>query len=106
MTVKVVNIRYDSCDFRCDRSTPLGNPFYMLSEFQRDEVCDRFHDYFHENLNPDNAPPAFLTYLDQIMKAACESDIRLGCWCAPKRCHCQTIADYINSQEETYCNQK
>jgi hypothetical protein len=67
----------------------------MDGESERDKACDQYEQYFAQNLNPDYAPPGFLEYLDQICQAAEKGDITLGCWCAPKRCHCDTIKDYV-----------
>jgi hypothetical protein len=105
MTVKIVNLRYHkSPDFICDRTSPLGNPFRMRDQSmqERNRVCDEYYDYFHTNLNPDLAPVGFLEQLDQILRAATFSDISLGCWCVPKRCHCQTIKNYIDAELKNY----
>jgi hypothetical protein len=57
MSVSVINLRQNRpCDFKCDRSTPLGNPFWMVDEEDRDIVCDNYDKLFWENLNPDVAP--------------------------------------------------
>lgn len=106
MTVTVVNIRHQLADFRCDRLSPLGNPYYMPDESKRDEVCDRYYDYFHKSLNPDHAVKGFLEYLDKILKAASKRDITIGCWCAPKRCHCDTIKEYVESEVSNYAEQE
>ena len=37
-------------DFRVDRTSPVGNPFYMRDESMRDEVCDRYKNYFYGQL--------------------------------------------------------
>lgn len=105
MAVKIVNLRWKKAPtFRCDRSSPVGNPFLMLdsSTEERDRVCDLYYDYFQKNLNPDDSPYGFLEYLDQILQAASERDITLGCWCAPKRCHCETIKDYVEREVINY----
>jgi len=101
MTVTVVNLKkMPKPDFRADRSTALGNPFYMNRESERELVCDQYEAYFLGNLNPDVAPVGFLSELDKILQAAKKGDITIGCWCAPKRCHCDTIKEYIDSEVE------
>ena len=96
MIIKVVNLRKGKSDFKCDRTTALGNPFVLYSEKDRNKVCDEYEIYFQRNMNPDEAPPGFLEYLDEILQAAKKKDITLGCWCAPKRCHCDTIKKYLD----------
>lgn len=101
MSVKIVNMRWSKHPmFRCDRTSPLGNPFRMRdkSQAERNRVCDKYYNYFHENLNPDKAPPGFLEQLDEILQAAEKGDVTIGCWCVPDRCHCQTIKNYVDQQ--------
>ncbi len=95
MTITVVNLRKQEADFKCDRPSPLGNPFYMRSEHERHTVCNQYETLFQKYLNPDLAPVGWLEYLDKILQAAKEKNITLGCWCAPKRCHCDTIKTYL-----------
>ena len=100
MTVTVVNVKDGGhIDFMCDRSTALGNPFHMRygTDEDRDVVCEKYNDYFRRCLNPDYAPAGLLEYLDKICREAAKRDITLGCHCAPKRCHCDTIKKYIDS---------
>lgn len=101
MSVRIVNMRWEKHPtFRCDRVSPLGNPFKLrdASEKERHRICNEYDRYFNENLNPDVAPGRFLEYLDQIIQAASKRDITIGCWCAPRRCHCQTIKDYVERE--------
>jgi uncharacterized secreted protein with C-terminal beta-propeller domain len=64
------------------RPSKWGNPFAMVSESCRDAVCDRYDRYLATRL---------------INGAITEQDFRefdgknLLCWCAPKRCHGDTI---------------
>lgn len=94
--IYLVNMhRVKHVDFKCDRTTPLGNPFNTGDPSLRDEVCDKYHAYFYQCLNPDLAPPGFLEQLDEMQKAHKERDITIGCWCKPLRCHCETVRDWI-----------
>lgn len=95
--IKIVNLRFEKADFRCDRSSPLGNPFPMGHEANRDKVCDQYEKYFYKSLNPDISPRGFLEHLDMILTAANHGPISIGCWCAPKRCHCDTIKTWLES---------
>lgn len=95
MTIRIVNLRTykpipDEILFKVDRSTKLGNPFYMHNESERDEVCDKYEKWFWENYNE-----PFYDYLSEIAYAACTKDIALGCWCYPKRCHAETIKAHL-----------
>lgn len=72
----------------------LGNPFVMKSERQRDEVCDQFHTYFHKCLLKDDK---YVDILRDIYRLLKHQRVSLQCFCKPKRCHCDTIADFVNS---------
>ena len=75
---------------RVDRmNTILGNKFYMKHEAMRDIVCDRYEDWLKEQIKNNN--PEVVNELDRIVKIARETDIALGCWCYPKRCHASSV---------------
>ena len=102
MSIQVINLRHWSgpVDFKCDRTTVLGNPYKMRADRpdDREAVIEMYYAHFHENLNPDVAPPGFLEYLDEILQAAKVRDITLGCWCAPQACHCDVIKEYVETE--------
>lgn len=74
----------------------LGNPFAAnVTHSNRDEVCDKFHTYFHSNI-PQRAK--------ELVEIARTTDVELACFCqspkdvVKKRCHCETIKQYIEEQ--------
>lgn len=102
--------------FAIDRTSPVGNPFFMKTEAERNKVCDEYEIYFNDivtnNLNnehyrylannyPDIADQfhgaPFMNYLALIILAAQKGDVYLGCWCTPKRCHGETIKRFVES---------
>ena len=102
-------------DVRCDRETRWGNPFIMYETKDRDKVCDLYEDYLDAITVPNNQEIVKtmlrlggLTeyqvarwmektggYLDisELFEAR-----RLGCWCIPRRCHCDTLKRVIESK--------
>ena len=69
----------------------LGNPFVMHNESMRDEVCDAYDKWLH-------SPQAgnHLRIIERILQRVNEGKVvALYCFCAPKRCHCETIRDYV-----------
>jgi len=81
---------------RVDRNTPLGNPYYMENESKRDYVCDMYEEYFKTALR-DN--PAFTAELDRLAGIYGKyGKLDLFCWCAPKRCHAETIKAYLEQK--------
>lgn len=69
---------------RVDRGTSWGNPFIMYGEYHRDEVCNRFELYaaWRLTIEPDWLKPL--------------RGKSLACWCAPKRCHVETLMRLAN----------
>jgi hypothetical protein len=88
-------------DVKVDRSSVLGNPFSMNhDERKRDTVCDLYQTYFDETLRlcpieiQDCAK--FTVELARLLNLyRVHGCLNLFCWCAPKRCHAETIRDYI-----------
>lgn len=69
-----------------DRRTKWGNPFVMRDESQRDAVCRRFEKHIQDH--PELIP-------------AIRAELRgkdLVCWCAPKRCHAETLMRIANEK--------
>ena len=69
-----------------DRGSKWGNPFVMGPDGTRDDVCDLFEKYAEWRLT---IQPNWL------------KDLRgkdLGCHCAPKRCHAETLLRLANEK--------
>ena len=77
-------------DFKVDRTSSLGNPFLMGNQYTRDDVCDYYEAWFYENNKQESK--RFL----KLVKVYKEfGKLRLFCWCAPFRCHAETIRKAI-----------
>ena len=79
----------------CGRGSPLGNPYILSDTWDRDFVCDQYEKYFDQTVNL-LKDPAMMEQLDLIKTAAEKGDVFLSCYCAPKRCHCETIKEYCD----------
>jgi len=85
---------------RCDRQTIYGNPYPIDSKHNRDSVCDSYSKYFYKKLKSNNE---FKKAVDDLILLGMKADeqgvhLNLSCWCAPERCHCETIKEYIENQ--------
>lgn len=81
-------------DFICDRRSPVGNQSVLTTESDRDKVCDEYEIHFEEMMQSQNP---FSYYIVQILNALLKyGKVRLFCWCAPKRCHTETIKRYLS----------
>ena len=67
-----------------DRRTSWGNPFIMKTENDRNYVCDQFELYALKRL---------IQEPDWLIPLRGKS---LICWCAPRRCHAETLMRLAN----------
>lgn len=81
---RVVHLRREPHDVRIDRQTHWGNPFAIGKDGTRDQVCAKHEQWFMD---------------DPVAIKLAKRDLRgkvLGCWCAPKRCHGDTLLIVAN----------
>lgn len=96
------------CHFYCGRNSSykesyginmdLGNPFIMLTEGMRDPIYRRFEELFElkKGLFIPKLRVIYRKYLD-IEQIKPNPVIALGCFCAPKKCHCDVYVEFLNS---------
>lgn len=77
-----VNIKREKCDVRIDRTTKWGNPFVMRTEQDRASVIARHKAWLWKEIQ------AGRISLDDLAKLDGKT---LGCHCAPKACHGDTL---------------
>jgi hypothetical protein len=82
-------------DVRVDRTSVLGNPF-LTSRTDRNDACDKYEIWFSENIGKLRIE---LLRLNRIH--AQYGQLTLFCWCAPRRCHAETIKRWLESYEES-----
>lgn len=106
MSIEIKNLRRNTFsepyDVKVDRSSVLGNPFYMSKSvgLNRDDVCDKYERWFKKQFGefgedgnkPFNIEIGRLERLYEL-----HGKLRLFCWCAPRRCHAETIKKYLES---------
>jgi len=73
---------------RVHRPFPLGNPFHMRSERDRERVIGQFHTYFLDRVAHDAA------FRAEVLRA---EGATLLCFCYPKPCHATVIATWLDS---------
>lgn len=106
MNIIVKNLRTEQLtqawQVRVDRTSVLGNPFPMAKESERNIVCEKYRTLLLDILkNPEKGDvakrTAFRKELLRLIEIAEKyGKLELFCWCAPKRCHADTLAKYIN----------
>lgn len=76
--------------------SPYANPYHIGVDGDRDEVLLKFAVYWYAEAQ-------------RGLRARARGELPfriLGCWCAPKRCHGDIIAGYVNWREVMECPTK
>lgn len=74
----------------CGRGSVFGNPYPISDNASRDEVCDKYEEYFKVEANKPNS--ALRNGMLELLRLHTSGvNINLQCYCAGKRCHCETI---------------
>ena len=97
MQTVVVNIyeeQFDAYIGRAGRGEDgyFGNPFRMGNRISREDAVKRFHGYFADRIERDSE------FKQRVLALKGK---RLGCFCKPKACHGDVIADWLNKMEES-----
>ena len=103
MPIEIMNLRVNKptepFDVKIDRTSPLGNPWPMHRESVRDDVCEHYEQWFKEQVK-ETRYTSFKSAIIHLIDTYREhGKLRLFCWCAPKRCHGETIKQYILNQK-------
>ena len=81
MTKLVVHCKRDKYDVYIGRPGPYGNPFEIGKDGTREEVVEKYAEWVLTQ-------PELLATIKIELK-----DKTLGCWCAPKLCHGDILAE-------------
>lgn len=73
------------------RPSPLGNPYKIGPDGDRDDVIAQYYIYFYLMIELND-------FYWHVMKAATAT--ALVCWCAPEACHADVIAEYLANSEK------
>lgn len=84
----VVHCKKDKYDVYIGRPGPWGNPFEIGKDGDREEVVQKYAEWLL-------AQPELVEKAKQELKGKV-----LGCWCAPKLCHGNILAEIANEKAE------
>ena len=97
MSIKIGLAKTDLGNY-VGRPTPLGNPFIISKFCSRDEACDQYIDWFNNQLLTSDVK--FHSQLRGLaQKYREQGELTLLCYCHPKRCHAETIRNWIYEHE-------
>ena len=97
--IKILNIRSLSSNlepsyFFIGRPNTLGNPFYLKSEKERDEVVLKYRKYLWKKIKAKDSK--ICSKLNEIKQYYLQKgEVSLVCWCAPKKCHGDVIKNCL-----------
>lgn len=95
----VVGKKWDKGAVYVGRGSPFGNPFPIPEggkEHLRNSACDAYDKHFWEYWVND---PKFVEELESLVQQTKrDGHLILGCFCAPKRCHGETIKAYVDAR--------
>jgi len=89
MKTKVVNLKHSKYDVFIGRPGDFGNPYPLWEEKKRESCIESYRRYFLNKMNKD---PEFRH------KVLALKGKRLGCYCKPKLCHGDIIAEYLENE--------
>ena len=81
----VVNVRHQKCDFYGARPSFIGNPFLIGRDGTREEVIEKYREWFRKKLTDS-------VFRDKVLSLKGK---RLGCFCSPDLCHLNVVVNYI-----------
>lgn len=83
-SIQVVNIKFYTGEyFYIGRTSPLGNPYVIGKDGNREEVIEKYRRYLWHSIQHLTRAGKYILEL-----AACpDDDIVLGCHCKPLPCH-------------------
>lgn len=79
----VVHCKREPYDVYVGRGSKWGNPFKIGVDGTREEVCKKYKHWFLTQVN-------LICQLDELRGKV------LGCWCYPKQCHAEFLAEYTD----------
>lgn len=84
MTAQVVHCKRDEFDVYIGRPGPWGNPFHIGADGTREEVVEKYAAWLIDQ-------PELVAKVKRELKGKV-----LACWCSPKLCHGDILAEIAN----------
>lgn len=94
--IEILNKRKTQQGEYIGRPTPLGNPWRESAELSREEVIAKYKKWLDLQWQTGNIRvKAELLRLAKLYRE--NGELQLLCWCAPKPCHGEVIAEAIEN---------
>ena len=80
------------------RGSIFGNPFPIDDFTTRNKACNKFQFHFDDRIKKRDV--TYLNELERLNKIGMEQGyLKLGCFCAPFRCHGETIKKFLEDNQ-------
>lgn len=76
-------------------ASPLGNPFKLRFECDREKILARYEYWLREQLKTDTPQRREIQHLADCAR---DQDVVLLCWCAPKLCHGDAVKRIVEER--------
>jgi Domain of unknown function (DUF4326) len=94
MKITVTNKKTGGKGEYVGRPSPLGNPFRLEREEDREAVISNYERWLRERIS--RRDRRVCDELNRLYKKLLEdSELELTCWCAPKPCHADVIRQVL-----------
>lgn len=81
---------------KVDRQTVFGNPFPITEFTTRESSCNQYSKWFSDRVT-EVGSPVNLEFMKLLNRLKSGENICLECWCTPKRCHAETIKNWLEA---------
>jgi len=88
MKTTIHNKYKEQYDVYIGRPSVFGNPFQIGKDGDRQQVVEKYKNYFYNKIHMDEI------FKNQVLTLKGK---RLGCFCKPHACHGDIICEYLNN---------
>lgn len=92
--IRVASKRHGATGEYIGRPSPLGNPFVIGRDGDRDEVIAKYRAWLEKAISPGVNTPARDEFI-RLWRLARAGDVTLVCWCAPLACHGDVLKEKL-----------
>jgi Tfp pilus assembly protein PilO len=91
MKILITNKKAGGRGVYVGRPSPLGNPFVLKQEAERERVIAQYEEWLRDQLKMKNE--RVRSELNRLYQQLVQTgQLELTCWCSPRKCHAEVIA--------------
>ena len=90
---RILGMKIDGSEFFIGRPSPLGNPYKIGRDGNREEVIRKYRAWLWSQIR--NKNKKVLSELRKIKESALSGNVYLICYCKPLKCHGDVIKSCV-----------